>query len=54
MRKNLILLKKIGGGGGNRTRVRKHSPFWLYMLVPRFVVIRRIEHGPSARRTISE
>ncbi len=25
-----------------------------YMLVPRFVVIRRIEHGPPARRTISE
>src|SRR2546421_3826061 len=46
--------EKFGGGGGNRTRVRKHSPFWLYMLVPRFVVIRRIEHGPPARRTISE
>jgi len=25
-----------------------------YMLVPRFVVIRRIGHGPPARRTISE
>jgi hypothetical protein len=25
-----------------------------YMLVPRFVVIRRNEHGPPARRTISE
>src|SRR5439155_11675514 len=44
-RNKSISLNKMSGGGGNRTRVRKHSPFWLYMLVPRFVVIRRIEHG---------
>jgi hypothetical protein len=40
------------GGGGNRTRVRKHSPWQHYMLVPWFVVIRRIEHGHPARQTI--
>src|SRR5438128_7627820 len=46
--------KGIGGGGGNRTRVRKHSPFWLYMLVPCFVVIRRVEHEHPLRRTIPD
>ena len=37
----------IGGGGGNRTRVREHSSHWRYMLIPFHFRCRSLQNGQN-------
>jgi hypothetical protein len=44
-----VLGARIGGGGGNRTRVRKHYATGHYMLSPFFVSRRALPEGQGRR-----
>jgi len=41
-----------GGGGGNRTRVRKYSAQSVYMLIPRLIVASPIPAGKDYENAI--
>ena len=47
-----IFICGYGGGGGNRTRVRKHSTSGLYTLIPFIVLAARLSKRKSAGQPV--